>query len=161
MMWGFFLFLWHQYQTTMLKYKFPVIAVRDLEESIRFYEEVVGDRVAMSFDDYVHFEGGYALEEMDDTDAESLSDITLRFEEDDLDGFAKFLDDCEDIRYVNKIKEADNGQRIIRILDPNDHIIEVVENMDLAIKRMLANGMTVEQVSEKSQYPIEYVQRFA
>ena len=33
--------------------------------------------------------------------------------------------------------------------------------MDAVIKKLLKSGMTVEQVSEKSQYPIEYVKRFA
>ena len=32
--------------------------------------------------------------------------------------------------------------------------------VDAVIKRLLDSGMTVEQVSEKSQYPIEYVKRF-
>jgi hypothetical protein len=33
--------------------------------------------------------------------------------------------------------------------------------MDAVIKRLFESGMTVEHVSEKSQYPIEYVKRFA
>ena len=53
------------------------------------------------------------------------------------------------------------GQRIVRFYDPDFHIIEVGEPMDAVIKRLFASGMTVEQVSEKSQYPIEYVKRFA
>ena len=144
----------------MLKFKFPVIMVRDLEESIRFYEEIVGDRVTMSFDDDVHFEGGYALRQQDNPALGGFSDAMLRFEEDDIDGFARYLDDCQDVRYANRLKEAGNGQRMIRILDPDGHVIEVVENSELAIKRMLASGMTVGQVAAKSQYPIEYVQRF-
>ena len=38
---------------------------------------------------------------------------------------------------------------------------EVGDGMDAVIKRLFESGMTVEQVSEKSQYPIEYVKRFA
>jgi len=59
------------------------------------------------------------------------------------------------------VEEMPWGQRIVRFYDPDFHIIEVGEAMDAVIKKMLKSGMTVEQVSEKSQYPIEYVKRFA
>ena len=47
----------------MLKFKCPLIAVSDMEKSIAFYEEVIGDRVAMNFGENVQFEGGYALQD--------------------------------------------------------------------------------------------------
>ena len=145
---------------TMLKYKFPVIAVYDIEESMRFYEDVIGDRVVESYDDYVHFAGGYALRELEEKIPNEFSDITLCFEEDDLEGFAQFLKE-EGYKFViEDLHENPNGQRSITLLDPNDHFVEVAENMETAMKRMLKSGMTVEQVSEKSQYPIEYVKRF-
>ena len=144
----------------MLKYKFPVIAVYDMDESIRFYEEVIGDRVVESYDDYVHFSGGYALRKLEEKYTNEFSDITLCFEENDLDDYAKYLKEFDEICVIDGLQEMPNGQRVIRLMDPNDHTIEVTENMESAIKRMLQSGMTVEQVSEKSQYPIEYVKRF-
>lgn len=145
----------------MLKYKFPVIAVYDLKESIQFYEEVIGDRVVESYDNYVHFAGGYALHELQEKFPNEFSDITLCFEEDDLDDFAKYLEEFDMLCVLDELQEMPNGQRVIRLMDPNDHIVEVTENIETAIKRMLQSGMSVEAVSEKSQYPIEYVKRFA
>lgn len=144
----------------MLKYKFPVIAVYDMDESIRFYEEVIGDRVVESYDDYVHFSGGYALRKLEEKYTNEFSDITLCFEENDLDDYAKYLKEFDEICVIDDLQEMPNGQRVIRLMDPNDHTVEVTENMESAIKRMLQSGMTVEQVSEKSQYPVEYVKRF-
>ena len=45
----------------MLKFKCPLLVVTDMEKSINFYEEVIGDRVEMNFGENVQFKGGFAL----------------------------------------------------------------------------------------------------
>lgn len=152
----------------MLKFKCPLIAVTDMEKSIAFYEEVIGDRIAMNFGENVQFEGGYALQEMKkwksmihtDSVRRKNNAAELYFEEEDFDGFIKYLKEFPEIKYVHGEEEMPWGQRIVRFYDPDFHIIEVGETMDVVIRKMLKSGMTVEQVSEKSQYPIEYVKRF-
>jgi len=149
----------------MLKFKCPLIAVTDMEQSIRFYEEVIGDRVAMDFGENVQFEGGYALQEMKKWKAMIHTDSVRRknnatelyFEEEDFAAFVKYLKEFPEIQYVHGVPW---GQRVVRFYDPDFHIIEVGEAMDAVIRKMLKSGMTVEQVSEKSQYPIEYIKRF-
>jgi len=163
-----FLFLRYQNHKTMLKFKCPLLAVTDLEQSISFYEEVIGDRVVMDFGANIQFEGGFALQEMKswksmihtETVSRKNNAVELYFEEDDFDGFVGYLKEFPEIQYVHGVEEMPWGQRIIRFYDPDFHIIEVGESMDAVIKKMLKSGMTVEQVSEKSQYPIEYVKRF-
>ena len=153
----------------MLKFKCPLLVVSDMEKAITFYEEVIGDRVAFDFGENVQFEGGFALQEIekwkemihtDDIRSKS-NDAELYFEEKDFDKFLEYLKEFSDIQYVHPVEEAPWGQRIVRFYDPDFHIIEVGEPMDAVIKRLFDSGMTVEQVSEKSQYPIEYVKRFA
>ena len=140
-----------------------------MEKAITFYEEVIGDRVAFDFGENVQFEGGFALQEIekwmemihtDDVRSKS-NDAELYFEEKDFDKFLEYLKEFSEIQYVHPVEEAPWGQRIVRFYDPDFHIIEVGEPMDAVIKRLFDSGMTVEQVSEKSQYPIEYVKRFA
>lgn len=152
----------------MLKFKCPLLAVTDMEKSINFYEEVIGDRVAFDFGANVQFEGGFALQEMKkwktmihtDTVRRKPNNAELYFEEADFDRFLEYLKEFPEIQYVHGVEEAPWGQRIVRFYDPDFHIIEVGEPMDAVIKRLVESGMTVEQVSEKSQYPIEYVKRF-
>ena len=86
---------------------------------------------------------------------------TEYFEEEDFDSFIAYLKEFPKLKYIHGVEEMSWGQRIVRFYDPDFHIIEVGEPMDAVIKRMFKSGMTVEQVSEKSQYPIEYVKRFA
>ena len=153
----------------MLQFKCPLLAVSDMRKAITFYEEVIGDRVAFHFGENVQFEGGFALQEMkkwksmihtDDVRCKS-NDAELYFEEKDFDDFVEYLKEFPEIEYVHPVEEAPWGQRIVRFYDPDFHIIEVGEPMDAVIKRLFESGMSVEQVSEKSQYPIEYVKRFA
>lgn len=153
----------------MLKFKCPLLAVTDMEKSIEFYEELIGDRVAFNFGENVQFEGGFALQEMKKWKAMIHNEnvrrknnaVELYFEEDNFDRFLEYLKEFPKLKYVHGVEEMPWGQRVVRFYDPDFHIIEVGEPMDAVIKRLLASGMTVEQVSEKSQYPIEYVKRFA
>ena len=153
----------------MLQFKCPLLAVTDMKKAVAFYEEVIGDRVVMNFGENVQFSGGFALQEMkkwkemihtDDVRCKS-NDAELYFEEKDFDDFLEYLKEFPEIEYVHPVEEAPWGQRIVRFYDPDFHIIEVGEPLDAVIKRLFESGMTVEQVSEKSQYPIEYVKRFA
>ena len=153
----------------MLKFKCPLLAVTDLEKSIVFYEEVIGDRVAMNFGENVQFEGGFALQEMKkwksmihtENVRRKNNAAELYFEEENFDRFLEYLKEFPKLKYVHGVEEMPWGQRVVRFYDPDFHIIEVGEAMDAVIKRLLESGMTMEQVSEKSQYPIEYVKRFA
>ena len=152
----------------MLKFKCPLIAVSDIKESVRFYEEVIGDRVAMDFGENVTFEGGFSLQEMKrwkslihtDKVRRKSNDAELYFEEDDFDGFIAYLKEFPELQFVHGVEEMPWGQRVIRFYDPDFHIIEVGESMDVVIRRMLQSGMSVEETARKSQYPIEYVVRF-
>lgn len=153
----------------MLQFKCPLLAVSDMRKAITFYEEVIGDRVVMNFGENVQFSGGFALQEMKKWKSmihnakvrRNGNDAELYFEEKDFDDFVEYLKEFPEIEYVHPVEEAPWGQRIVRFYDPDFHIIEVGEPMDAVIKRLFESGMTVEQVSEKSQYPIEYVKRFA
>ena len=153
----------------MLKFKCPLLVVSDMEKAVTFYEEVIGDRVAFNFGENVQFEGGFALQEMKKWKSmihnakvrRNGNDAELYFEEEDFDDFIDYLRGFSEILYVHGVEETAWGQRIVRFYDPDFHIIEVGEPMDAVIKRLFESGMTVEQVSEKSQYPIEYVKRFA
>lgn len=78
------------------------------------------------------------------------------FEEDDFDKFVNRLNEC-DIEYVHSIKEHSWGQRVVRIYDPDKHIIEIGENIKVVCKRFLDSGMTPEQVATRMDIPIEFV----
>ena len=80
----------------------------------------------------------------------------LYFEEDNFDIFTDKLKKCA-VEYVHPVKEHSWGQRVVRFYDPDKHIIEVGENIKTVCKRFLDNGMTPEQVAERMDVPMKFV----
>lgn len=84
------------------------------------------------------------------------NNFEIYFEEDDFDVFINRLNEF-DVDYVHPVKEHSWGQRVVRIYDPDRHIIEIGENMKLVCRRFLASGMTPEQVATRMDVPIKFV----
>lgn len=147
-----------------MKLKNPMLVVSDIDKSVEFYKKVFGLRVVMDFGANKTLTGGLALQtaqtykEFIGTDNISFggNNVEIYFEEDDFDGFASRLSEC-DIEYVHPIKEHSWGQRVVRFYDPDRHIIEVGENMKAVCKRFLDSGLTPAQVAKRMDVPIKFV----
>lgn len=136
-----------------MKYEGVCIAVKDVNLSKAFYQELFGLEVFQDYGINVSF-GGLSLQQ----DFDWLLDIPkekivsaphnmeLYFEEDDFDGFVAKLQQRSDIRYLGDgVKEARWGQRSVHFYDLDGHIIDVGENMKMVVRRFLASGMTMEE----------------
>jgi catechol 2,3-dioxygenase-like lactoylglutathione lyase family enzyme len=142
----------------------PMIVVNDIDKSVEFYKNVLGLQVIMDFGANKTLTGGLALQTADiyrefiGTNDISFggNNFEIYFEEDDFDTFTEKLAKC-DVSYVHPVKEHPWGQRVVRFYDPERHIIEVGENMKAVCKRFLDCGMTPEQVAERMDVPMEYV----
>ena len=149
-----------------MRLKNILIVVKDIEKSKRFYKELFGLEVVADFGENVVLTEGLALQEknlwetfIEKKAIEGGNDAELYFEENDIDAFLKKLDDSTfDIEYVNRCKEHDWGQRVIRLYDPDRHIIEVGEEMEYVVRRFLRQGMTAEQTAKKTQLPLSQVE---
>ena len=147
-----------------MKMKNPLLVVRDIDKSAEFYKKVLGLRVIMDFGANKTLTGGLALQTLESwqefigTDAVSFggNSSEVYFEEDDFDEFADKLKACE-VEYVHPVKEHAWGQRVVRIYDPDRHIIEVGENLKTVCKRFLDGGMTSEQAAERMGVPLKFV----
>lgn len=122
-----------------MKLKNILIVVEDMERSKRFYRELFGLDVVTDFDGNVILTEGLVLQEkaiwnrlIGKESAAGDSDAELYFEERDLDGFLRKLEAYpEPVRYLNPLTKHDWGQRVVRIYDPDGHVIEVGEPADL------------------------------
>ena len=77
------------------------------------------------------------------------------FEEQNFDGFLRRLEEYPNMEYLGEVIEHSWGQRVIRFYDPDGHIIGVGEDMKMVIKRFLASGMTMEEISVKMDASVE------
>ncbi|WP_066507081.1 glyoxalase/bleomycin resistance/dioxygenase family protein [Abyssisolibacter fermentans] len=148
-----------------MEFKLAVLAVKDINISKRFYEELFDQKVVLDFGRNVTFSGGFAIQQdfawLTDLPANSVieksNNMELYFEVDDFDIFMKRLRDYGDVEYVHQPKKHEWQQRVVRIYDPDYHIIEIGESMAIIAKRYLAEGYSIEETSKIIQHPIEFV----
>ena len=147
-----------------MKIKNPMLIVTDIDKSVEFYKKVLGLRVIMDFGVNKTLTGGLALQSLEswqefiETDDVVFggNSSEVYFEEENFDIFTDKLKKCA-VEYVHPVKEHSWGQRVVRFYDPDKHIIEVVENIKTVCKRFLDNGMTPEQVAERMDVPMKFV----
>ena len=82
----------------------------------------------------------------------------LAFEVEDIDYWQAKIR-ASDAQIIHDVHEYNWGQRVIRLYDPDGHIIELGEELEVVAKRFLAQGLTEQEVSDKFRFPLEYVQQ--
>jgi catechol 2,3-dioxygenase-like lactoylglutathione lyase family enzyme len=155
-----------------VRFQSAVIFVRDMAASRRFYEELLGQTVSADFGPNVGFEGGFALWQVahaceivygrapESDSALGRDNLELYFETGDLDAAWKQLEE-HGIRAVHPIVEQPWGQRVLRVADPDGHVVELGEPVPVFVQRFLAQGLTVEQTAERTGIPLAFVQQIA
>ena len=145
-----------------MKYEGVCIAVKDVNLSKKFYQELFGLEVFQDYGINVSF-GALSLQQEFDwlvdvpkkSVMEKSHNMELYFEEEDFDGFIGKLEKRSDIHYLgNGVKEATWGQRSVRFYDLDGHIIEVGENMKMVVRRFLDSGMSMEETSKRMDVSI-------
>ncbi len=120
-----------------MHFKNVLIVVKDVALSKAFYKDLFGLKVVSDFGSNVILTEGLVLQEQkvweELTGKKVVSygnSVELYFEENDMDSFIEKLNDgTYKIDYVNSLDKNDIDQRVIRIYDPDGHIIEVKEVM--------------------------------
>lgn len=116
-----------------MKLKNVLIVVNDIERSKAFYKDLFGLDVVLDNDGNMILTEGLVLQDAEIWKSFMERDIIPRnnatelyFEESDIEGFAKKLDEYRPpIQYVNRLMEHSWGQKVIRFYDPDGNLIEV------------------------------------
>ena len=140
-----------------------LISVANINAARKFYEDLFGLEVFRDYGRNIAFTCGLALQQDFDWLVNLPKERVLKksnnaeivFEEQEFDGFLNKLKKYPDIEYLGEVIEHSWGQRVIRFYDLDGHIVEVGEDMKMVIKRFLASGMTMEEVSAKMDVSIE------
>ncbi len=146
-----------------MKYTCTVISVADINAAKQFYQDLFGLEVYQDYGKNIAFTCGLALQQDFDWLVNLPRERVLKksnnaeivFEEQDFDGFLNKLKECPGIECLGEVIEHSWGQRVIRFYDLDGHLIEVGEDMKIVIKRFLASGMTMEDVSVKMDASVE------
>ncbi len=148
-----------------MKFQLALLAVKDVEASKKFYHDLFGQEVVLDLGKNVTFSGGFAIQE----DFEWLTSLPagsaawkphnmeLYFETEDFDAFLQKLEAYPSVEYVHPPKIHEWNQRVVRVYDPDGHMIEIGESMEEIAKRYLRDGLSVPEVARLIQHPIEFV----
>ena len=151
----------------MLQYRLPLLAVRDVELSKRFYKDLFDQEVVLDLGENVTFSGGFAIQQDFDrlidvprsTVLHQSNNMELYFETDDFDAFLDRIAHYPDVSLVHSPKMHAWHQRVVRLYDPDWHMIEVGESMEQVAQNFLREGKTVEQTAKLIHHPIEFVEQ--
>lgn len=145
----------------------PLFVVADMERSKNFYKTVLGLEPVSDFGANVVLEGGLALQTLDSwagflgKTPEEITfggyDSEVYFETEDFDGFLRQLLEGSSVELVHPPLEHRCGQRVVRLYDPDRHIIEVGEAMSDVCRRFRDSGLDEEGIARRMDVPVEYV----
>lgn len=150
-----------------MKFQLPLLAVQDVEVSKIFYKQLFEQEVVLDLGKNVTFSDGFAVQQdfawLTDIEPDSVvrnsHNMELYFVVDDFDQFLLLLEKHKEVNLVHPPKKHEWQQRVVRIYDPDFHMIEIGESMEVIAKRYLSQGLSIEKVSEIIQHPVEFVQR--
>ena len=150
----------------------PVIMVKDIDASRKFYEGLLGQKIIADFGPVIGFQGGLSLWQVDhaysilfnstfdDNTAPGRKNMELCLEENDIHSVWDKVSESG-IPLVHPLQEQPWGQLVFRIYDPDRHIIEVGEPIPVFVTRFLSQGMSIQEVSDRTSVPEEAVRQIA
>jgi len=156
-----------------IQHRSVVLLVKDLPAARRFYEEVMGLKVSMDLGVNIEFAPGtFALWQWEyarkvifrppygDRQAQHNYHAEVYFETAQIEEAARRLESAG-VVWIHRVEEMPWAQRTLRFYDPDGNIIEVGEPMDAAVLRLLAAGLSLEAVAQRTSMPLEVIQKIA
>ena len=152
----------------MVKYIGPIVAVEEIAPSRYFYEHLLGQKVKYDFGVNVTFEGDFAIhlrshlqalqgETTQGTANRKSPNAELCFETDEIEALCQRLKDGA-VEFVHEIREQPWAQRVMRLYDPDGHILEIGETMDAVVRRTRDEGKSIDEIITKTGMPRAFVE---
>ena len=152
-----------------IKYQSAVVFVADIGASRHFYEDLMEQELEFDSGPNVSYVGGLAIWQVDraheivfgaPSGGVGQGELELYFETDDLDATVDLFEEAG-VTFVHPLREQPWGQRVVRVYDPDGHIVEVGEPIPVFVSRFLAQGLSEEAAAERTSVPLEVVRQIA
>lgn len=150
-----------------MEFRNTVLLVKDIEKTKKFYSSLIGLKIIDDLGENVFFSGGLVAQtekswlQFTHTQTSKINygshDIELYFEEKDYFNFLKKVEKNR-VEILSEM-EMPYGQRVIRLYDPDKHIVEVGEEMGIMIRRLHKKGLSKVEISEKTGYSLNEVNK--
>jgi len=151
----------------MIQYRSVVLLCSDISVSKQFYLELFDLPVELDIGGLVTFACGISLWDKKiaipllypDTELVSNPERPAQeiyFETEEIMEFADKIFEKK-IPILHRIQVTPWNQRTIRFFDPDGNLIEVGESMEHIVIRLGDEGLSHEQISEKTMLPVEFI----
>ena len=144
-----------------------VLFVKNIEESCRFYTDVLGQEIEYDFGGNIILKCGLTLWQIQEEHVinRTLIDkkqydkypMELCFETEKFENAVMNIKEAK-AKLMHDVKEENWGQLTIRFYDPDNNLIEVGESLKTFITRLLSN-MSIGEVSKKSGVKVEDIHK--
>ena len=147
-----------------MKFHSITLFVKDIEKSKIFYTNLLNLSIEHDFGKNVILSNGitiwriqqsHLISERLETELNS-NRFELYFEAENLDEINIKLEQNR-VKLLHPIHTEPWGQRTLRFFDPDNHLIEIGEPLEVFVMNMSKQGLSPEQISIKSGIPIETV----
>ena len=136
-----------------MKFICPLLVVEDISLSREFYEKILRQKVKYDFGENVTFHGDFSIHLkshftslIDNRNiAYGANNFELYFEYDQIEEIEAVLKE-HDIRFVHEMREQPWRQRVVRIYDPDMHIIEIAESIEYLAFRLSQEGKNEHEI---------------
>ncbi|MCB8963809.1 MAG: VOC family protein [Bacteroidales bacterium] len=140
--------------------------VKDIEKSKEFYTNLLNLSIEHDFGKNVILSNGVTIWEIQESHiiskeletANRSNRFELYFEDENIDSIYSKLEQSK-ILFLHGIHAEPWGQRTFRFFDPDNHLIEVGEPLEVFVTNMHKQGLSADQISTKSGIPIATVNR--
>ena len=147
-----------------MKYVCPLITVSDMKQSRDFYENLLDQKVKHDYGESVTFYGDFAIHLqnhfknlIDNHEIKSGgNNFELYFESDTIELIVEKLKG-NNVIFLHELREQPWRQKVVRFYDPDKNIIEIGETLEHLSFRLRTEGLSVEQVSEITNMPVDFV----
>lgn len=153
-----------------MKFCQSVLFVKDIEISKDFYCNVLHMEIELDFGKNVILKNGLTIWEIHSSHIipsilgnDNVTDVTknrfeLYFETENLEELVEHVR-THNVQFLHAIHEEPWGQRTIRFFDPDHHLIEIGESLGKFLNRFYEQGLTFDQISEKTGVPLDEIRR--
>lgn len=145
-----------------MHFAYPILYVKDIEVSKFFYHDIFEQDIEEDFGEFVSFRSGFALWEQNAAlDIAGSSEIALiegrggmqlEFQTANLEAEYDKLKAAQ-VRVFREIHTLPWQQKYFYCLDPDNHIIMIVEHIALVARRMFLEGHSVEEIMRITNRP--------
>jgi catechol 2,3-dioxygenase-like lactoylglutathione lyase family enzyme len=147
-----------------MKFHSIALFVKDIEKSKTFYTNLIGLNIVHDFGNNAILSSGISLWQIQQSHIiskeletkNSSNRFELYFESDSIDEIYLKLEQ-NNVKFLHPIHTEPWGQRTIRFFDPDNHLIEIGEPLEVFVMNMHRQGLSPEQISTQSGIPIETV----